>query len=151
MKRFSALLTCIPFVVLNLASGQAPAGRITPQSASTTVTLLSVSPTTVNIGQTVTFTAAISPGTPTGKVTFYSGTTVLGLAPVSANTATFTTSLMPPGMNSVYARYDGDVNGLPSVSATQTVTVNALVGGGFAADGLLTAGNNPVSVAFGDL
>jgi hypothetical protein len=78
----------------------------------------------------VTFTAAvISPasgsGTPTGKVTFFDGTTQLGSpATLTNGTAILATSSLPAGAHSITASYGGDQNFLGSTSQALTQTVN---------------------------
>jgi subtilase family serine protease len=69
----------------------------------------------------VTFTATISSsvGTPTGTVSFYDGTTLLGTGTLSAGVATYTTSALADGPNSITAAYNGD-------SDFQTVTSGAM-------------------------
>jgi hypothetical protein len=84
-------------------------------------------------GQAVTFTAkvaAVSPGagTPTGVVTFYDGSTVLGTGSLSASggsmTATYTTSGLPVGAHSITAVYGGDGDFLGGSSPALTQYVN---------------------------
>ena len=62
-------------------------------------------------GQPVTFTASVFPVTgsgETGTVTFFSDGTPLGSASVSNGEATFTTSTLPVGTDTLTARYAGD-------------------------------------------
>jgi len=71
-------------------------------------------------GQSVTFTASVSPGSastlrPTGIVTFYSGSTVLGTAAVvnsggriATNLAALSTTALPGGSHNIQAVYEGD-------------------------------------------
>jgi streptogramin lyase len=86
---------------------------------------------TVVTGQTVTFTAVVSPvapggGTPTGTVTFKDGNSILGTVAVGANdTATFTTTFAAVGNHTITAVYSGSGNFLGSTSAAQTKTVLA--------------------------
>ncbi len=105
----------------------------TPQT-TTTLTVTPASPTATNVSVTLTATvtpAATSPAPNnpvTGKVTFFNGTTVLGTATLDATgKATLTTNLttngvtvpaLPVGTNALSARYEGDANYSPSVSAT---------------------------------
>ncbi len=91
-----------------------------------TTTDMSVSPgTNVNVGTSVTFTATVTPSTVTGSVSFYDNgsTTALGSGTVSSGTATFMTSSLPQGSNSVIAVYSGDSNDRLSTSAATVVTV----------------------------
>jgi hypothetical protein len=96
-------------------------------SSSTTVTS-SVNPSV--LGQSVTFTATITPngpGTPTGTVTFRDGTTPLGQATVSTSggvtRAAITTSVLMLGSHVITANYSGD-SSFGASSATLTQTVN---------------------------
>ncbi len=100
---------------------------IASQAAATTTTLASSSPT-ANQGAAVTFTAAVSsalPGTPTGSVTFYDGTTSLGSQTLTGATATYATSTLSAGSHSITAAYSGDTNYLASTSAVFTQLVAA--------------------------
>jgi len=88
---------------------------------------LMVVPTTINVGQTVTFTATVNTnqnGTATGTVNFLNGTTLLGTSTLDANnTAMYSTSDLPAGIYSVTAAYLGDNTFAPSTSSAQSVTV----------------------------
>ena len=74
------------------------------------VLTLTASPNPAFISNPVTFTATIgSLGiAPTGTVTFYDGTTVIGSAAVSAGSATLTISALAAGTQSITAVYSGD-------------------------------------------
>jgi hypothetical protein len=85
----------------------------------------SLNPSTV--GQSVTFTATVSSasGIPTGNVTFYDGTTVLGMGSLNtAGQAAFPTSSLSEGTHSITAVYGGDSNFATSTSTALTQTVN---------------------------
>jgi hypothetical protein len=113
-----------------------------------TTTTLSAAPTQALLDQSVTLTATVAPASATGKVTFYSGTTILGTASLSNGTATLTTKSLPTSTTvsglSLLARYEGDAsNGISTGSAA--VPVSAVPGKGFAAaPGVANVG--PVSV-----
>jgi sugar lactone lactonase YvrE len=135
------------------------------QSATTTTVIITPSspayanPTSANPGVTpVVLVANIVPpvpGTPTGTVTFYNGSAVLGTAPVlsaqvngsNAGQATLTltnssTSPLPTGQYEVTAKYSGDSNYSASSSSTpvpllitapsiqMTASSNTITGGG---------------------
>jgi len=92
-----------------------------------TTSLISSGTPTV-VGQSVTFTATVTPmgsGTPGGTVTFKDGSTVLGTSPLSAGVAAFTTSALAVGAHSITASYAGNSNFAASVSTAFTQTVNA--------------------------
>jgi hypothetical protein len=94
--------------------------------ASTTT--LQASPTSARPGQNVTLTATVTSQsgtfTPTGTVTFYNGSTSLGTATLDASgVATFSTTTLPTGSDSITARYGGDSKDGSSVSQAVTVLV----------------------------
>jgi hypothetical protein len=97
---------------------------------SATAIASSINPSAV--GQSVTFTATVSPvspgsGTPTGTVTFLDGTSTLGTATLSSGTASFTTSALNAGNHTISASYGGDTNFAgSSASLTQTVGQSSL-------------------------
>jgi hypothetical protein len=94
-------------------------------SKATTTTLLTSSPNPSTSGQSVTFTATVTPqysGTPTGTVTFKLGTTTLKTVTMSGGVASYSTSTLPTGSDTINAIYNGSAsfNG-SSNSITQTV------------------------------
>ena len=93
---------------------------------STTTTLNAV-PTTLSFGQSLTLTAsvsAVSGGTPTGTVTFYNGSALLGSGTLSA-TGGATLQLTPAvGSFSITASYGGNSVDAPSVSTPVAVVVS---------------------------
>lgn len=106
------------------------------------------------VGETVTFTATVmdqgagAKQTPTGSVTFYDGSTMLGIATLSTAvtgtaTASFSISTLALGGHPITAVYDGDATfntGLPSAVLTQNVNQ----------DGTTTTVTSPVNPsAFG--
>jgi len=77
---------------------------------ATTTTTLTSSQNPSTSGQLVTFTATASPqysGTPTGSVTFKLGTTPLATVTMSNGVATYTTSTLPSGSDTIQATYNG--------------------------------------------
>jgi hypothetical protein len=93
-----------------------------------TTTTLSASATQVATGQSVTFTASVSPqagsNVPTGTVTFLDGTTTLGTSSLNGSaTATFTTTNLASGTHSIVASYGGDSKDGSSISLVVSVTV----------------------------
>jgi hypothetical protein len=112
----------------NYAGSTSAAFSESVKKASTTTALASsANPSTV--GQTVTFTATLSPvapgaGTPTGTVTFKDGSTTLGTGTLSGGVATFSTSSLTAGPHSITASYGGDSHFNGSTSATLTQQVN---------------------------
>jgi autotransporter-associated beta strand protein len=112
----------------NFSAGSSSATQTVNQASTTTT--LTATPTTASAGQPVTLAAtvaAISPGagTPTGTITFMSGSTALGTASVGANGyATLTTVTLPAGSNSIIAQYSGDSNFRTSSSSSAAVLVS---------------------------
>ena len=102
----------------NLAdySVQATNGTLSiTQAASQTA--LSASSGSLTAGQSLTLTATVadatlnSTGTPTGTVSFFDGSTLLGTTMLSGGTASYATSALAPGVSHVLtAMYSGDVN-----------------------------------------
>jgi autotransporter-associated beta strand protein len=93
---------------------------LTANSPATTTTVSSsANPST--LGDSVTFTAAVSAiggGTPTGSVTFMDGTTILDTVPVDGtDQAKLTISTLTLGLHSITASYGGDANFTGSVSS----------------------------------
>ncbi len=91
------------------------------QVAASTIALTS-SQNPAIVQQAVTFTATVPAGSggiaPTGMVTFYDGTTVLGTVPLNASgVANYTTSALTGGAHNVTASYAGDSNYAPVTSA----------------------------------
>ena len=104
---------------------------------SPTSTTLSSLPNPSNYGDSVTFTATVTPTgatTPTGTVTFKDGTTTIGTGILGClcdgtvglpATTTFTTSTLAPGSHSITAVYGGDSSNAGSTSGIVTQVVNA--------------------------
>ena len=92
-------------------------------SSTTTVVTSSVNPS--QFYQGVAFTATVSSvsGTPTGTVTFYDGTTQLGVATLSAGKATLKPVTLQLGSRSITATYSGNANFAASTSPVFTQTV----------------------------
>jgi hypothetical protein len=86
--------------------------------ATTATTLVSSKNPSVS-GKAVSFMAVVSSsaGTPTGKIKYLNGTTVMGTLTLSSGSATYTTSLLKPGAHSITAVYEGDSNYGGSTSA----------------------------------
>lgn len=118
-------------------------GRIEVQSAAINAPavlllsgeVLTLDPTTVNLssspnpsalGAAVTLTAQVqTSGTnvPTGRVTFYDGSTSIGTINLASGVATFVTSSLTLGSHSLTASYEGDQYNNPSTSSAVTQVV----------------------------
>jgi hypothetical protein len=96
----------------NFSGGTATLVQMIHQSGTTTT--LTSSPNPANFGQSVTFTATVTPlvsglGAPTGMVTFSEGTTILAqLAVNTSGTASFSTSALAVGSHTITATYYSD-------------------------------------------
>ncbi len=101
--------------------------NIAVNKTTPTATLTS-SATAADVPEAITLTATVSSpaGTPTGSVTFYNGTTQLGVAALSKGTATYTTSaLTTAGSYRISAQYTGDANFADAFSNTVAINVSA--------------------------
>jgi len=103
--------------------------------SSPTLTTLAVDPPAINLGDTVQLTAtavpaSATPGVPTGSVTFITGRTILGTAPltdcggVAKAILSVTRPLLPAGTTSVTATYSGD-SAFDGSTGSATVSVAA--------------------------
>ena len=95
--------------------------QITVNKATTTTTIAVTTTQTVT-GTTATITATVHPqigGTPTGTVTYFSGSANLGSAAVGTP---LTTGVLPVGTNQITAVYGGDSNFTGSSSSATAVT-----------------------------
>ena len=117
-------------------------------TASTTT--LAPAPNPSAFGAPVTLTATVSPSSATGQVTFYDGTTVLGVGTLFGGVATLSTISLPAGSRSLRAYYVGDANYAASTSGWVTQTVNAQPANSFLAAVNYGVGTNPASAAAGD-
>jgi hypothetical protein len=93
---------------------------------ATPTNLLASSANPAYVSNPVTFTATVSSsgGTPpTGAVSFYDGTSLLGSGTLSAGAAAYTTSALTAGSHSIAAVYSGDSNFVTTTSSTLAETV----------------------------
>jgi hypothetical protein len=113
-----------------------------PKTATSTTVASSLNPSV--FGQSITLTAKVrfSRVMPTGTLTFLDGTTTLGTGTLNGAVATYTTSSLAAGQNSITAVYGGDANNVGSTSAVLTQTVNP-------ADFTLTSNPTTATVAAG--
>ena len=132
----SHLVTAVYSGDTNYAGSTSNAVSLMAALLPDTVTLTAV-PTAAGPGQAINFTATVTPTTappatyeqnPTGKVTFYNGTTVIGtgtlmIALGNSSTATFTIATLPAGQDAITAVYAGDSYFAPGTSNAVMVTV----------------------------
>jgi len=93
---------------------------------ATTTTALTTSLNPSKVGQSVTFTASVTPefsGTPTGNVSFYDGTTLLKTVTLSGGAAKYTTKALAHGAHTITATYNGSTS-FSGSSASLMQTVN---------------------------
>jgi Bacterial Ig-like domain (group 3)/FG-GAP-like repeat/FG-GAP repeat len=112
-----------------------------------TATTLTSSPNPSVLGQSVGLTASVSAGT--GKVTFFDGTTILGIARLSGGLANLSIALLPVGTRQLRAQYDGDSTYGPSMSAVLQQSVTAISAGTLTGTTILMP-SNPYFVTVGD-
>jgi hypothetical protein len=127
---------------VTMSAPETVTANFTPSGPTTTSLVSSANPST--FGQSVTFTATVTPtggGTPTGTVTFTDGANVLGMISLSSGQAALSASSLGVGNHSISASYGGDSADQPSKSAplTQTVKVASTTTG-------LTSSLNPAAV-----
>ena len=92
-------------------SASSGVSQVIAKASSTTVLTSSLNPSVY--GQSVTFTATVSPafgGTPTGTVVFKDGTKTLKSLTLSGGVASYTTSMLAVGSHSITATYNGSVD-----------------------------------------
>jgi hypothetical protein len=113
-----------------LQGSSSPGTRLTigPDTSSTTLTAAP----SVNVGSSITYTAAVAPAAhqgpvqPTGWVEFLDGSIPIGSCasqPLSGGAATCTVSYDTSGVHQITARYSGDGNFSGSSSGTNQVSV----------------------------
>src|SRR5262249_41533577 len=108
-----------------------------PPASDVTATFIDTSAASVPLGQVVTFTATVdspSPSSPSGYVTFYDGSTALGMgilgdSSLGTSSAEFTTSSLAAGSHTITAVYAGDgrFRGSSSTELTEPVTAAPVV------------------------
>jgi len=104
-----------------IATNSAPFDQTVRQTTSAT---LAASPNPSVYGSAVTLSAKVKPsvsGTPTGSVSFYDGTTLLGTTTLnSSDVVTLAIKTLAGGSNSITAVYSGDTLDVTSTSAALT-------------------------------
>ncbi|MGP8270781.1 MAG: Ig-like domain repeat protein [Terracidiphilus sp.] len=97
------------------------------QTSQSTVTSLVAYENKITSGQSLTLKATVKgsgSATPTGTVSFHSGSTLLGTATLnSSGVATIATKALATGTDSVTVKYSGSASYLSSTSAAVSVTV----------------------------
>jgi hypothetical protein len=106
-------------------STSAPLIQVVNGIKTTTTLVSSLNPSV--FGQSVTFSAGVNAGsgTPSGTVTFYDGSTMIGSAPLASGSATISTSALLAGSHSITAAYQGSGAYEASTSAPLNQVVNS--------------------------
>ena len=117
---------------------------------TSTTTTLSVSPSPATFGQPVMLTAHITPAAAAGKVTFFSGTAIIGVVELSGGEAAITTSLLPSGVNSISVFYPGSSSYSSSKSATSLETIKTVGATAFQIAASYPVGSSPRGLAAAD-
>jgi lysophospholipase L1-like esterase len=113
---------------------------------ATTTTALNGSPNPSNSGQSVLFTAIVTPSVATGSVAFFGGAVSLGTGLITAGSATLSTMAIPPGVHMIRATYGGDDNYLTS-EITVSQTVNPVIAASAGGNGSIDpSGSVPVTL-----
>jgi thermitase len=107
---------------LNAAAAVKAAAGMGSKNNSTTTLNANLNPSIV--GQSVTFTAVVTPSAATGTITFLDGTLVLGTGTLSGGVATFSSTALSAGAHSITATYGGDSNDTGGSSAALSHTVS---------------------------
>jgi hypothetical protein len=106
-------------------------GSLTQTVSGNTTTSVTSSLNPSNVGQSVTFTATVTPigggGVPTGTVSFKDGGSLLGTSTLSGGITSITTSTLTIGNHSITAIYSGSATFATSASAAFAQVVNAPV------------------------
>jgi hypothetical protein len=113
---------------LGSSGDDAGSPQVVNPALTPTTTAVSSSANPSVFGQSVTFTAAVTPtptAVPLGTVTFKDGSTTLGTGTLDASGhATFSTSALSMASHSITAAYSGNANFSGSTSAALSQTVN---------------------------
>jgi subtilisin family serine protease len=99
----------------------------TPKASPAVSIALAAGTNPSTFGSSLTFQATVAPGSATGTVTFFDGTSAIsGPVPVGGGIASFTTSTLSGGPHSITAQYSGDTNFNPATSAPLIQNVTKL-------------------------
>jgi Glycoside hydrolase family 44/Bacterial Ig-like domain (group 3) len=115
------------------ADGTSTSGAVSIQvnaagGLQATTTTLAASAATAVSGQPITLTAAVSPASGTGTITFLDGGTSIGSASLTAGKGMLALSTLSVGSHSLSAAYSGDAADSASNSNGVTVTITAVQG-----------------------
>jgi hypothetical protein len=120
-------LLVAPGLMLSGCGGAGKTAAPTPASPLATMTAMQASSLTPALNSAVTFNATVASTsggtTPTGSVAFMSGSTTLATVPLANGAASYSTSSLPIGSQSIVAQYAGDTTHSASTSLSTTVDV----------------------------
>jgi hypothetical protein len=103
----------------------------------------SANPATQGVPVIFTATVTATSGTPTGVVSFFDGSTLVGTGTLNGSgVATFTISTLTPGDHAITAFYNGDVKDGTSTSVAVIQTINGGGGGGAVAPSGQSSGSS---------
>ena len=129
LSLFRTLLLSAPVILSACSGGSGSTPTPTPTPSATT-TVLASSSSSVNALSPVTLTATVTEGTAavtSGSVTFYDGTTSLGVEALNASgQAQWSGTTLASGMHSLTASYAGNASFAASTSAVVPLTVVGL-------------------------
>lgn len=112
--------------------------------------ILSVPANVATVGASVTFTATVSGQngltSPTGTVTFYANSAILGSVPLTNGVATYSTSSLALGTALIGGSYSGDQN-YPS-AASNTVTMQIIPSSTFGTENIGSSSTSTITVTF---
>lgn len=109
----------------------------------------SAAPNPSTLGQPVTLAAQVSNGT--GKVAFYDGLSLVGVAAVSGTQATVSTVSLLPGTRSIIAVYEGDADNGQTESVPYVQMVNPVPATGLSLNSPIGLGDTPMDAFVADL
>jgi subtilase family serine protease len=110
-------------VTVKTAAGLSNSKTFTVANLSSLTTTLASNHNPSTYGQSVTFTATLTPSTATGTVNFFDGGASLGSSTISGGSATFSISTLKVGSHTITAAYSGDNNFDASTSQPVTQTI----------------------------
>lgn len=120
---YSITANFVPADATDYASAKFTAPLTVTQATPTNVLLSSANPALESSAVNFIATVASVAGTPTGTVSFYDGTTLLGSGTLIAGTGTFSSSALVAGVHSITAEYSGDSNFVVVTSGALTETI----------------------------
>ena len=124
---YTLIATFTPTDPSTFASATGSVSLTVAKAAASLALIASANPAPV--ASAITFTATVSSevGAPTGSVSFYDGTTLLGSGTLGLGLAIYTTSGLAVGAHSITAMYAGDSNFSTQTSSALTETITLVI------------------------